>query len=420
MGILGSLLPLLLALLGTPLFIVIASSSLLSLYRDGIDLSALFIELYKLAHTPTLPAIPLFSLAGYLLAASKAPQRLVRLSDALLGWLPGGLAVIALMVSAVFTALTGATGLTIIALGGLLFPALQMQKYPEKFSLGLLTTSGTLGLLFPPSFPIILYGVVAQVNIDYLFVAGILPCLLMIFLLSLYSAWKGFQARVARPRFSAREVRSALRETVWEIPLPFVVLGGIYGGYVAVSEAAVLTVIYVLIVEMGIYRDIRLRDLTPVIIKSSVLVGGILIILGVSFGLTNTLITEEIPTKILGFMRTHVESHWVFLFWLNLFLLAAGCLLGMFPALIVLVPLVLPVAHAYGIHPVHLGMILLTNLEIGASLPPLGVNLFVSSLRFERPVLELYRASLPYILILLVSLAAITYWPALSLVFIPR
>jgi tripartite ATP-independent transporter DctM subunit len=420
MGILGSLLPLLLALLGTPLFIVIASSSLLSLYRDGIDLSALFIELYKLAHTPTLPAIPLFSLAGYLLAASKAPLRLVRLSNALLGWLPGGLAVIALMVSAVFTALTGATGLTIIALGGLLFPALQMQKYPEKFSLGLLTTSGTLGLLFPPSFPIILYGVVAQVNIDYLFVAGILPCLLMIFLLSLYSAWKGFQARVARPRFSGREVRSALRETVWEIPLPFVVLGGIYGGYVAVSEAAVLTVIYVLIVEMGIYRDIRFRDLAPVIIKSSVLVGGILIILGVSFGLTNTLITEEIPTKILGFMRTHVESHWVFLFWLNLFLLAAGCLLGMFPALIVLVPLVLPVAHAYGIHPVHLGMILLTNLEIGASLPPLGVNLFVSSLRFERPVLELYRASLPYILILLVSLAAITYWPALSLVFIPR
>jgi tripartite ATP-independent transporter DctM subunit len=419
MGILGSLLPLLLALLGTPLFIVIAASGLLTLYRDGIDLSALFIELYKLAHTPTLPAIPLFSLAGYLLAASKAPQRLVGLSDAILGWLPGGLAVIALMVSAVFTALTGATGLTIIALGGLLFPALQMQKYPEKFSLGLLTTSGTLGLLFPPSFPIILYGVVAQVNIDHLFLAGILPCLSMIFLLSLYSTWKGFQARVARPRFSARAVRTALRETVWEVPLPFVVLGGIYGGYVAVSEAAVLTVIYVLIVEMGIYRDIRFQDLVPVIIKSSVLVGGILIILGVSFGLTNTLITEEIPTKILGFMRTHVESHWVFLFWLNLFLLAAGCLLGMFPALIVLVPLLLPVAHAYGIHPVHLGMILLTNLEIGASLPPLGVNLFVSSLRFERPVLELYRASIPYILILLVSLAAITYWPALSLVFLP-
>jgi tripartite ATP-independent transporter DctM subunit len=420
MGVLGSLFPLFLALVGTPLFIVIAASGLLSLYLEGIDPSALIIELYKLAHTPTLPAIPVFALAGYLLAASKAPQRLVRLSDALLGWLPGGLAVIALLVSAVFTALTGATGLTIIALGGLLFPALQIQKYPEKFSLGLLTTSGTLGLLFPPSFPIILYGVVAQINIDHLFLAGILPGLLMIFLLSLYSFWKGLQARVARPRFSAREVWGAFQECIWELPLPFVVLGGIYGGYVAVSEAAVLTALYVLIVEMGVYRDIRFRDLKPIIIKSSVLVGGILIILGVSFGLTNTLITEEIPTKILDFMRSRVESPWVFLLWLNLFLLAAGALLGMFPALIVLVPLVLPVAQAYGIHPVHLGMILLTNLEIGASLPPVGVNLFVSSIRFERPVLELYRASIPYILILLVSLAAITYWPGLSLLFLPK
>src|SRR5512143_1305023 len=241
MSLFGSIGALILALLGTPLFIVIAAGGLLSLYSEGIDPSAIIIELYKLAHTPSLPALPLFALAGYILAASQAPRRLVRLSNAVLGWLPGGLAVIALLVSAVFTALTGATGLTIIALGGLLFPALQLQKYPEKFSLGLLTTSGTLGLLFPPSFPIILYGVVAQVNIDHLFLAGILPCLVMIFLLSLYSAWKGFPARVVRPRFSTREVRSALRETVWEIPLPFVVLGGIYGGYVAVSEAAVLT-----------------------------------------------------------------------------------------------------------------------------------------------------------------------------------
>ncbi len=260
---------LVLALLGTPLFIVIAASGLLSLYSDGIDSSALIIELYKLAHTPSLPALPLFALAGYILAASKAPQRLVRFSNALLGWLPGGLAVIALLVSAVFTALTGATGLTIIALGGLLFPALQLQKYPEKFSLGLLTTSGTLGILFPPSFPIILYGIVAQINIDHLFLAGILPGLLMVFLLSLYSVWKGFRARVARPRFTLREAGSAFRESIWEIPLPFVVLGGIYGGYVAVSEAAVLTVLYVLIIEVGVYRDIKLRDLVPIIIKAA-------------------------------------------------------------------------------------------------------------------------------------------------------
>ncbi len=418
MALLGSIAALLLTLLGTPLFIVIAAGGLLSLYLSGIDSSALIIEIYKLAHTPSLQALPLFALAGYLLAASHAPRRLVRLSNALLGWVPGGLAVIALCVSALFTALTGATGLTIIALGGLLFPALQLQKYPEKFSLGLLTTSGTLGILFPPSFPLILYGVVARTSIDDLFLAGILPGLLLLFMVSLYSGWKGLRARVARPRFSFREAALAMREAIWEIPLPFVVLGGIYGGYVAISEAAVLTVIYVLVIEVGVYRDIRIRGLVPIIVQSSVLVGAILIILGVSFGLTNTLIDNEVPMKILNFLQSRVQHPLHFLFWLNLFLLAAGCLLGMFPALIVLVPLILPVARAYGLDPVHLGIILLTNLEIGASLPPLGINLFVASLRFERPVLDLYWASLPYILILLFALAVITYWPFLSLALI--
>jgi len=419
MGLFGIIITLSLALLGTPLFIVIAASGLLFLYHSGIDSSALIIELYKLARTPSLPALPLFALAGYLLAASVAPRRLVRLANALLGWLPGGLAAIALLVSAVFTALTGATGLTIIALGGLLFPALQMQKYPEKFSLGLLTTSGTLGILFPPSFPIILYGIVAQVNIDQLFLAGIMPGLLMVLLLSLYGAWKGLRARVTRPRFSVRELGSALRESIWEIPLPLVVLGGIYSGVVAISEAAVLMVLYVMIIEMGVYREIKPRDLIPIILKSSVLVGGILIILGVSFGLSNTLINEEIPSRFLEFMKSHVQSPLFFLFWLNLFLLGAGCLLGMFPALIVLAPLILPVAQAYGLHPIHLGIILLTNLEIGASFPPVGINLFVSSMRFERPVLELYRASIPYILILFLVLMVITYWPPLSLTLLP-
>ena len=251
MGLLSSFLTVFLALIGTPLFIVIAFSGMVFLFFNGIDLTAMIIELYKLAHTPTLVAIPLFSLAGYILAASKAPDRLVRLSNALLGWLPGGLAVIALIVSAVFTALTGATGLTIIALGGLLFPALKIQHYPEKFSLGLLTTSGTLGLLFPPSLPLILYGVVAQTSIDQLFLAGILPGLLIVLLLSLYSAFKGYQARVERPKFTFHEVAGALGESIWEIPLPFVVLGGIYTGFVAISEAAVLTVLYVLIGRSG-------------------------------------------------------------------------------------------------------------------------------------------------------------------------
>jgi C4-dicarboxylate transporter, DctM subunit len=418
MGLFSLLVTVFLALIGTPLFIVIAFSGLVFLFFSGIDLTAMIIELNKLAHTPTLVAIPLFSLAGYILAASKAPGRLVRLSNALLGWLPGGLAIIALIVSAVFTALTGATGLTIIALGGLLFPALKIQHYPEKFSLGLLTTSGTLGLLFPPSLPLILYGVVAQTSIDQLFIAGIIPGLLIVLLLSLYSGFKGYQGKVDRPRFTFPEVASALREAIWEIPLPFVVLGGIYTGFVAISEAAVMTVLYVLIVEVGIYRDIKVRDLFPVIIKSAILVGGILIILGVSLGLTNTLINEEIPMKILNFLKAHVQHHYTFLLWLNLFLLGAGCLLGTFPALIILVPLIIPVAQAYNLHPVHLGIVLLTNLEIGASLPPLGINLFISSIRFERSVIELYRASIPFILILLLMLALITYLPVLSLCFL--
>ena len=418
MGLFSSLVTVLLALAGTPLFIVIAAGGLFFLYSNGIDLSAMIIELYKLAHTPMLVALPLFALAGYILAESNAPNRLVRLSGALLGWLPGGLAVIALFFSAVFTALTGATGLTIIALGGLLYPALIHQKYPEKFSLGLLTTSGTLGLLFPPSLPLILYGVVAQTSIDQLFLAGIVPGLIMVFLLSLYSAWKGIRNKVARPPFTVKELKGALRESIWEIPLPFVVLGGIYTGFVAISEAAVLTVVYVLIVEVGVYRDIKVRDLFQVILKSSVLVGGILIILGVSFGLTNTLINEEIPMKVLDFLKDHVHSPYVFLIWLNLFLLAAGCLLGMFPALTILVPLIVPLAQAYGLHPVHLGIILLTNLEIGASLPPVGINLFVASMRFERPVLDLYQASIPFIIILFLTLILITYLPALSLVFL--
>jgi C4-dicarboxylate transporter DctM subunit len=420
MGFAATIVTLCLVLLGTPLFIVIVASGLLFLYRNGIDFSAVIIELYKLAHTPTLTALPLFALAGYVLAESNAPRRLVRLSDALLGWLPGGLAVIALLVSAVFTALTGATGLTIVAMGGLLFPALQQQKYPERFSLGLLTTSGTLGLLFPPSFPLILYGIVAQTSIDQLFLAGIVPGILLVLFLSLYSVWKGYRSKVARPRFTFLELRGALREAIWEMPLPFVVLGGIYGGYVAISEAAVLTVLYVLVVEMGVYRDVKFRDLKSITIKSSILVGGILIILGVSFGLTNTLINEEIPAKLLDFMKGHVESPLAFLAWLNLFLLGAGCLLGMFPALIVVVPMILPVAQAYGINPIHLGIILLTNLEIGASLPPVGINLFVASMRFERPILDLYRASVPYILILLLALVVITYFPALSLAILGK
>jgi len=405
----------LLILFGAPIFVIISGLSLFLFFSSQIDSSAMIIEMYRIATTPILVAIPLFTFAGYLLSESGAPKRLIRLSDALLGWLPGGLSIIALFACAIFTALTGATGLTIIALGGILFPALIQGRYPEKFSLGLLTTSGTLGLLFPPSLPLILYAIVAKVGIDQLFLAGILPGILLVILLSAFSIQKAALSEIPRTKFNLSEVFRALWEMIWEFPLPVVVLGGIYSGYFVISEAAAITAIYVLFVEVVIYRDIKWRDLPRIMRKSMVLVGGILIILGAALGLTNYLIDEEIPMKMLDFFKAHITSPFVFLVVLNFFLLAVGCIMGIFSALTVVVPLITPIAHAYGIHPIHLGIIFLTNLEIGASIPPLGINLFISSIRFEKPVLRLYLASLPFIAILLVGLAIITYFPWFSL-----
>jgi tripartite ATP-independent transporter DctM subunit len=406
---------LLFLLFGAPIFAVISILTLFLLFSGQIDSSAMIIEMHRMANTPILVAIPLFTFAGYLLSESGATKRLVRLSDAILGWLPGGLSIIALLTCATFTALTGATGLTIIALGGILFPAMLRSRYPEKFSLGLLTTSGTLGLLFPPSLPLIIYAIVAKVGIDKLFLAGILPGTLLVILLSAFSVQKAASAGVPRTRFSGSEVLKALRAALWELPLPIVVLGGIYSGYFVVSEAAAITAAYVLLIEVVIYRDIKWRELPQIMRKSMILVGGILIILGAALGLTNYLIDEQVPMKMLDFFKAHIVSPYVFLIVLNFFLLAVGCTMGIFSALTVVVPLISPIAQAYGIHPIHLGIIFLTNLEIGASIPPLGINLFISSIRFEKPVLRLYVASLPFIAILLFALAIITYLPWLSL-----
>ncbi len=407
-----------LMLIGVPVFVVICGLALYLFFTGGIDLSAIIIEMHRMATTPVLVAIPLFTFAGFLLSESGAPKRLIRLSNAILGWLPGGLSVIALVSCAVFTALTGATGLTVIALGGILLPAMTRAKYPELFSLGLLTTSGTLGLLFPPSLPLIIYAIVAGVRIDQLFIAGILPGIMLVVLLSLFSITRAVQADVPKTRFQVSEIIGALREALWELPLPLVVLGGIYSGKFAVSEAAAITAVYVLVVEVIFYRDISYKDLPEIMKKSMVLVGGVLIILGAAMGLTNYLIDAEIPMQMLDFFRTHIESKILFLIVLNLFLLAVGCTMGIFSALVVVVPLLAPIAAAYGIDPVHLGIIFLANLEIGASIPPLGINLFIASIRFERPVLRLYWASLPFIAILLIALTLITYIPWMSLVLL--
>ncbi|MGI9570163.1 MAG: TRAP transporter large permease [Desulfobulbia bacterium] len=418
MILLAILAAILFMLIGVPVFVVICGLSLYLFFAAGIDLSAIIIEIHRMATTPVLVAIPLFTFAGYLLSESGAPKRLIRLSNAVLGWLPGGLSVIALICCAVFTALTGATGLTIIALGGILLPAMTRGKYPEVFSLGLLTTSGTLGLLFPPSLPLILYAIVAKVRIDQLFVAGILPGILLVVMLSVFSITRSVKADVPKTAFRISEISSALKEAVWELPLPLVVLGGIYSGKFAVSEAAAITAVYVLFVEVIIYRDIRWQDLPEIMKKSMVLVGGVLIILGAAMGLTNYLIDAEIPMQLLDFFKTQIESKILFLIVLNLFLLAVGCTMGIFSALVVVVPLLSPIAAAYGIDPIHLGIIFLANLEIGASIPPLGINLFIASIRFERPVLKLYVASLPFIAILLIALALITYIPWMSLVLL--
>ena len=407
-----------LLLIGTPIFVVISGLTLYLFFDSQIDISAIIIEMHRMATTPVLVAIPLFTFAGYLLSESGAPKRIIRLSNALMGWLPGGLSVIALVTCAVFTALTGATGLTIIALGGILLPAMKQGRYSDNFSLGLLTTSGTLGLLFPPSLPLIIYAIVAKVRIDHLFIAGILPGILLVVLLSAFSVYRSVRTDVPQTKFKFNEVGIAIKETLWELPLPVVVLGGIYSGYFAVSEAAAITAVYVLLVEVVIYRDIRLRQLPEIMKKSMVLVGGLLIILGAAMGLTNYLIDAEIPMQLLDFFKAHIENPILFLVVLNIFLLAVGCTMGIFSALVVVVPLFTPHAEAYGIDPIHLGIIFLANLEIGASIPPLGINLFIASMRFDKPVLQLYVASLPFIAILLLALAIITYLPWLSLALI--
>jgi tripartite ATP-independent transporter DctM subunit len=404
--------------LGAPLFTVFSGLTLFLLFFANIDSSAMIIEMHRIATTSILVAIPLFTFAGYLLSESKAPRRLIGLTNALLGWLPGGLSIIALITCSAFTALTGATGLTIIALGGILLPALLQGKYPEKFSLGLVTNSGTLGLLFPPSLPIIIYAIVSKVPINHLFLAGLLPGILMILLLSAFSVQKAITAEVPRTRFNTTQMFKALRDAIWELPLPLVVLGGIYSGYFAVSEAAAITAVYVFLVEVVIYRDIKWRELPQVMRKSMVLVGGILIILGAALGFTNYLIDAEVPMKLFNLFKAYTDSPFVFLILLNLFLLVVGCLLDIFSALIVVVPLITPVASAYGINPIHLGIIFLANLQIGALTPPVGTSLFISSLRFEKPMSRIISASLPFIIVLLLVLAIITYVPWFSLALI--
>ncbi|MDE0681191.1 MAG: TRAP transporter large permease subunit [Gammaproteobacteria bacterium] len=405
----------LLAVLGVPLFAVIAGGAMLGYLSADIPLASIAIEILGVATLPALVAIPLFCFAGYVLAESPAPKLLVRLSEALVGWMPGGLAVFALAVCALFTAFTGASGITIIAMGALLYPALKQARYPEGFSLGLVTTGGSLGLLFAPSLPLILYGVVSETRIDSLFRAGVLPGLAMIVLLAAYCLWVNRSERRPLSSFDWREVAAAVRAAGWELPLPVIVLGGIYSGYFAISEAAAVTALYVVVVEVLIRRAIPLSRLPLIMRDSMTLVGGILLILAVSLASTNLMIDAEVPQRLLAVVGEVVSGPVTFMLALLVFLLILGAFLDIFSAIVLVVPLILPVAAQFGVHPVHLGIIFLATMQLGYLTPPVGLNLFIASYRFEQPIVRVYLASLPFLLVLMAAVLLIAFWPSLSL-----
>lgn len=422
-----SLVVFILALLGAPLFVVILAAAITGFYYADIPLTVIAIEIWRMVDTPLLLALPLFTFSGYVLAESQLSSRLVKVTRVFLGWMPGGLSVVAFVTCALFTAFTGASGVTIVAVGALLFPALVEAGYRERFSLGLVTTSGSLGLLLAPSLPLILYGVLVQqmdlenpFTIQELFIAGILPALLMIFLLTLYSIWSNRHQKIERSSFTRREAWEAVYATRWEIPLPFIVLGGIYSGFFAVSEAAAVTAFYVLLVEVIIHREVKIPDLPRVIRDSMVMVGGILLILAVSLAFTNFLVDAEVPQLLFDWIREFITDKITFLILLNIALLALGAILDIFSAIVIMIPLIVPIALGYGVDPIHLGIIFLANMQIGYFTPPIGMNLFIASYRFGRSVTELYRATIPFMLVLLIALIIITYVPEVSLIFLDR
>ncbi len=411
---------LVLALFGLPLFAVIGLAAVLGYYDAGADPVLVALEFQRIGELPVLVALPLFTFAGVLLARSGTPARLVDVTRALFGWLPGGLAILGLGLFALMTAFTGASGITVVALGSLMLPALLKAGYPERFSMGLVTAGSSQGVLFAPSLPLILYAVVAQqvapgqgIRIEDLFLAGILPGLLMLALMAGWAMWVGRgQAADDTP---PPPIGRSLRAVAWELPLPFVVLGGIYGGWLLVVEAAVVTAAWVLVTVVLIRREIDLGELAKVIAEAMMLVGAILVVLGMSMASTNIMIDTQVPQRLFDAVEPWLSSPWMFLLALNVLLLIVGMMLDIFAALVIMAPLILPIALAFGVDPVHLGIVFLANLQIGYCTPPVGINLFLASHRFNTDILTVYRSTLPFLGWLLIALLIITWWPALSL-----
>ena len=399
---------------GAPIFIGLGGLALLFFWRDWTPISAISAETYRIVVSPTLPTIPLFTLAGYMLAESKASERLVLLFRALFGWIPGGTPVVLVLLCGFFTALTGGSGVTILALGGLLMPVLIKEGYSKKFSLGLITVAGSLGLLFPPSLPLIIYGVTAGISIKSVFLAGIVPGLIRVGMIGSWAVWQGKVQSVSKHSFNLTKIISAVKNAKWEAMIPFFVLFGIFGGYTTLVETASLISVYIFIIEFVIYKDLKFNDLRKIILDCSTLIGGVLIILGVAMGLTSYLVDAQIPLHLLEWVKSTISSKFVFLLMLNIFLLAVGCLMDIFSAIIIVVPLITPLGAYFGIDPIHLAIIFIANLELGFLTPPVGMNLFLSSYRFEEPMSNIYKSTLPFFVVMLLSVIAITYIPILS------
>mgnify|MGYP000613303227 CR=1 FL=1 len=401
-------------LLGMPIFAGIGGAALLLSVKEAMPAASVPSEMYRLTASPMLPSLPLFTFAGFILSESGASRRLMRLFTALVGWLPGGLAIMTVLLLAFFTPFTGASGITILSMGGLLLPMLLKEGYPEPASIGLVTVSGSIGLLFPPSLPVILYGIAAQTPIDSLFVAGIVPGFILVASVALWGAWKGWRSGAPRTPFHGKDLASAAWEAKWELLLPVVVLGGIFGGYTTLVEASAITVLYAFLAECVLHRDLSVSAGVPrVAVESATLVGGFLVILGVAMGFTNYLIQAEIPMQLLAWVRSHIHSPWVFLLALNAFLLLVGAAMDIYSAILVIVPLITPLGAAYGISPVHMGIVFLANMELGYLTPPMGENLFLSAFRFRQPLARIFASAVPYWLMLAGAVLVITYLPLL-------
>ena len=399
---------------GAPIFIGLGGLAILFFWQDYTPLSAIPAEAYRIVVSPTLSTIPLFTLAGYILAESRASERLVRLFRASFGWIPGGTPIVLVLLCGFFTALTGGSGVTILALGGLLYPLLMKEGYSKEFSLGLITVAGSLGLLFPPSLPLIIYGVTAAVSVKTIFLAGIVPGFLRVVMIGGWAVWQGEAQHIKRHKFNLTEIKKSIIETKWEAMIPFFILFGIFGGFTTLVETAALTVVYVFIIEVFVYKDLKSKDLRKIILDCSTLIGGVLIILGVAMGLTSYLVDAQVPFKLLAWVKTFISSKLVFLLMLNIFLLAVGCMMDIFSAIIIVVPLITPLGAYFGIDPVHLAIIFIANLELGFLTPPVGMNLFLSAYRFDENMPTIYKSTLPFFIVMLLSVLAITYIPILS------